>query len=85
MLTRTEKLIIANEDKSLEQTTVDLCTDDCSMRNTNRDWIICFLAERHEATLFLFSEQVLSLSNQFELYEFGEFFKVNGISILLRL
>lgn len=89
MLTRTEKLIIANEDKSLEQTTlmrmVDLCTDDCSMRNTNRDWIICFLAERHEATLFLFSEQVLSLSNQFELYEFGEFFKVNGISILWRL
>lgn len=47
MLTRTEKLIIADkEDKSLEQTTlmrlVDLYTDDCSMWNTNKYWIISF-------------------------------------------
>lgn len=80
MLTRTEKLIIADkEDKSLEQTTlmrlVDLYTDDCSMWNTNKYWIICcFFAEIYEAKLFLFSEQFPSLSNQFELYELGDFF-----------
>lgn len=79
MLTRTEKLIIADkEDKSLEQTTlmrmVDLYTDDCSMWNTNTYWIICFFAEIYEAKLFLFSEQFPSLSNQFELYELGDFF-----------
>lgn len=79
MLTRTEKLIIADkEDKSLEQTTlmrmVDLYTDDCSMWNNNKDWIICFIAELYEAKLFLFSEP--SLSNQFELYELGDFFLI---------